>query len=65
MTSISTTKEISLKLLPSIPPDPISPSDSFQVFVRVRPLNPKELSLLTSKKKPNIIKKKENMVKIL
>ena len=37
-------------------------NDNFQVFVRARPLNAKELSLISSKKKPNIIKKQENMV---
>ena len=39
-------------------------TDCFQVVVRVRPLNSRELSLLTAKKKPNIIKKQENMVPI-
>lgn len=37
-------------------------TNNFQVFVRVRPLNSKEISLGNPKKKQNIIKKQENMV---
>lgn len=40
-------------------------NDSFQVFVRARPLNSKELVSANSKKKLSIMKKQENMVNYL
>jgi len=60
MNQISLPKPPFLSFLPEAE-KPIDP-DCFQVFVRVRPLNSRELSLINSKKKPSIIKKQENMV---
>lgn len=47
----------------SIPPDLDLPSDStFKVYVRCRPLSPKELSSESPKKQLHIIRKHENIV---
>ena len=37
-------------------------NECFQVYVRARPLNQKELAISNPKKRLNIIKKQENMV---
>lgn len=46
----------------NLDPDTSPPDSTFKVYVRCRPLNPKEQQSETPKKRANIVRKHENLV---